>query len=305
MRYRPFGKTGVTISNLTLTLGASALSHGPAAVRELIYSAMEAGVNSFHLDTADPVLAEAVGQGLSTIDRKLVSVTLALGRGDGRRGSERDFSAEGMTAAIDRALQVSNLQWIDLALLEQPRVDELPQASLNALKALRTAGQVRLLGVRGDGEVMDTYVSTNAFDVLATPLHANSHWMIRSRVRAARERDMAVLAYDVFPEELQTDKKAASLHEPRKGLFDFARKGRSKSDPLAGAGTFAFLHRTHGWNAEDICLAYALTDPSVSSVLVDADDPERLATLAAVPERDLPPGLAAQIEMARVRMAAA
>ena len=43
-----------------------------------------------------------------------------------------------------------------------------------------------------------------------------------------------------------------------------------------------------------------LTDPSVSSVIVTPTDTDRLATLAAAPERDMPPGLAAQIEMARV-----
>ena len=43
-----------------------------------------------------------------------------------------------------------------------------------------------------------------------------------------------------------------------------------------------------------------MTDPAISSVLVSARDAERLNALASVPERDMPPGLAAQIEMARV-----
>lgn len=305
MRYRPFGRTGVTISNLTLCLGSQGLVCGPDATRDLIFAALEAGINSFHLETADPVLGEVVGKSLATLDRKLVGVTLTLGQGDGRRGSERDFSPEGMTAAIDRVLNVSGLGWIDLIMLDEPQEQEFSQTSLNALKAQRTSERIKMLGISGEGEIMDAYVSTNAFDVLATPLHANSHWMVRSRVRAARERDMAVMAYGIFPEELRTEKKAATVHQPKKGLFGKGDKGRPKSDPLAGAGTFAFLHRTHNWTAEEICLAYALTDPSVSSVLVAVDDAERLATLAGVPERDLPPGLSAQIEMARVRMAAA
>ena len=46
-------------------------------------------------------------------------------------------------------------------------------------------------------------------------------------------------------------------------------------------------------------LAYALTDPSVSSVLIRASDTERLNMLSLVPDRDMPPGLdehAAQLE---------
>ena len=299
MRYRPFGASGAAISTLTLSLGVDTLSRGVNAANDLIFSALEAGINSYRLETADPVLAEVVGQALSNVDRKLLNVSLELGAGDGRRGSQRDFSAEGMTGAIDRCLHVSGLGWIDVALLEEPGEDELPQSSLNALKALRATERVRYLGVSGSGEVMDAYVSTGAFDVLGTPFHVNVDWKIRSRVRAARDQDMAILAYDYFPSELDTEKKAATVHQPKKGLFGFG--GPKKADtPLAHAGTFAFLHRTPYWTAEEICLAHAMTDPAISSVLVTARDAERLNALASVPERDMPPGLSAQIEMARV-----
>jgi aryl-alcohol dehydrogenase-like predicted oxidoreductase len=300
MRYRPFGQAGQAVSALTLSLGPRDIAQGPEAGRELIYSALEAGINSYRLETADAVLAEILGQALKHVDRKLVQVSLTLGAGDGRRGSDRDFSAEGITSAIDRALNISGLSWFDLAVLDEPADHELPQSTLNALKALRATERVRLLGISGAGEVMDTYVSTGAFDVLTTPFHVNSPWQIRSRLRAAREADMAIFVYDYFPESLDTAKKAASAHQPKKGLFGFGGPKPSRDNPLAHAGTFAFLHRTNNWPAEAICLAYALTDPSVSSVLIRASDLERLNMLAMVPDRDMPPGLAAQIEMARV-----
>ncbi len=301
MRYRPFGYAGQAVSALTLSLGARDIGAGPEAGRELIYSALEAGINSYRLETADPVLAEVLGEALRHVDRKLVQISIMLGAGDGRRGSNRDFSAEGMTAAMDRALHASGLGWFDLAILDEPGDHELPQSSLNALKALRATERVRLLGVSGDGEVMDTYVSTGAFDVLATPYHVNSPWQIRHRLRVAREQDMAIFVYGYFPESLDTARKASTAHQEKKGFFGFGKpSGRSRNDPLAGAGTFAFLHQTANWPAEAICLAYALTDPAVSSVLIEASDIERLNTLAQVPDRDMPPGLAAQIEMARI-----
>lgn len=299
MRYRPFGASGAAISTLTLSLGVATLGRGVNAANDLIFTALEAGINSYRLETADPVLAEVVGQALSNVERKLLNVSLELGAGDGRRGSARDFSAEGMTGAIDRCLHVSGLGWIDVALLEEPGEDELPQSSLNALKALRATGRVRYLGVSGEGEVMDAYVSTGAFDVLATPFHVNVDWRIRSRVRAAREQDMAILAYDYFPSSLDTEKKAAAVHQPKKGLFGFGG-GKPKDQPQTDFGAFTFLHRTPYWTAEAICLAHSMTDPAISSVLIKAMDADRLNMLAAVPERDMPPGLAAQIEMARV-----
>ena len=71
MRYRPFGATGAVISNLTFSLGIDAVARGPEATSELIYAALEAGINSYRLESADSVLAEAVGQALSNVDRAL------------------------------------------------------------------------------------------------------------------------------------------------------------------------------------------------------------------------------------------
>jgi len=304
MRYRPFGGTGAAVSNLTLSLGSEALGRGRAALSELIFTALEAGVNSYHLENADPALAEIVGEALGHVERRLVCVGVTLGVGDGRRKGFRDFSAEGLTGSIDRALHASGLGWFDVAVLDEPADDELPQASLTALKALRKAGHVKLLGVSGDSPVMDVYVSTGAFDVLYTPFHVNVEWRIRSRMRAARERDMAIFTYDYYPESLSTERKAAGAGTPRKkGLFGFGAKPVEQG--LANAGSFAFLHQTPNWTAESICLAFILTDPAIASVMVDAINPERMEALALVPERDLPPGLSAQIEMARVGSAVA
>lgn len=302
MRYRPFGASGSTVSTLTLSVGLDSLANGRKAAEEMIFSSLEAGINSYRLETADPVLAEVVGRALSNVERKLLNVSLMLGTGDGRRGSERDFSPQGMTSAIDRGLNVSGLKWFDTAILQQPAEDELSQPSLSALKALRATERVKFLGVAGDDEVMDAYVSTGAFDVLATPYHVNVDWRVQSRVRAAREQDMAILAYDYFPDSLNTPAKAADLAGVKRGFFGLGR--RTRNNPLAGVGTFTFLHDTPNWSAEAICLAHAMTDPSICSVIIRSSDAERLNTLAAVPERDMPPGLSAQIEMARVRTAA-
>ncbi|MFN5618287.1 MAG: oxidoreductase [Brevundimonas sp.] len=306
MRYRPFGRGGGALSSVSVRLGVAAAIRGPDFVRSLIYAALEQGVNAYVLESADPVLAGMVGDALSAVERELVTVAVTLGAGDGRRGSLRDFSPEGLTHAIDRVLNVSGLGWIDVSLLDQPGENELPQISLQALKAQRSADRTRMLGVAGDGEVMDAYVSTGAFDVLATPYHVNAPWSVRSRIRAARERDMTILAYDFYPSVLSRGPRVAISAPPaRRGLFGL---GSSRGAPDAAAGSadaFAFLHCVQGWTAEQLCLGFVLTDPAMTSVMVDVDTVERLNQIIDVPERDLPSGLAAQIEMARVRSAAA
>jgi aryl-alcohol dehydrogenase-like predicted oxidoreductase len=301
MRYRPFGVSGAAISNLTLSFGLDSLARGREAALNLLYSALEAGVNSYRLETADPVVAEVLGEALAHVDRKLVCVGLTLGVGAGREAT-RDFTAEGMTAAIDRALHFSGLSWIDVAVLHEPGEHELPQSSLNALKALRATGRIKLLGVAGDGEVMDTYVSTGAFDVLLTPFDINADWRLRNRIRAAREQDMTVFAYDYFSDRRSETRGPQAAVKRR--LFGLG--GGPKRPPQSReADAFGFLYRTPNWPAEAICLGYVLTDPTISSVIVRADDTERLEMLAGTLERDLPPGLAAQIEMARVTASAA
>ncbi|WP_374322547.1 oxidoreductase [Brevundimonas sp.] len=296
MRYRPFGVSGSAISNLTLSFGAAALARGREAGLDLLYSALEAGINSYRLETAEPVAAEVLGQALSHVDRKLVyvSVTLGAGEGPGDAGA-RDFSAEGMTGAIDRVLHFSGLGWIDMAVLHEPGETELAQSSLAALKALRKTGRIRLLGIAGGGPVMDAYVSTGAFDALLTPFDINAGWPIRNRIRSAREQDMAVFAYDFYIDRRTREPDAPVF---KKGLFGLGGGKRPADTPKKDA--FGFLYRTPNWTAEAICLSYVLTDPSVSSVVVGPTDTDRLAVLAAAPERDMPPGLAAQIEMARV-----
>jgi aryl-alcohol dehydrogenase-like predicted oxidoreductase len=304
MRYRPFSATGGAVSDLTLSLGSHTLSRGPDAATALIYGALEAGINAYRLESADPVLAEVVGEALASVDRKLLNVSLVLGRPESGRGP-RDFSAEGMTQAIDRSLRISNLGWFDIAILDEPAEQELSQSSLNALKALRATQRIHTLGVMGVDPVLDVYVSTGAFDVLTTPLHVNSPWQVRSRIRLARERDMTVIAENYFPDELDTLRKASTISDdPKpKGLFGLSFGRPSRPDPMKGVGGFAFLHQTANWSAEEICLAHVLSDTAVTSVVVQTGDAAELAALAAVPDRQMPPGLAAQIEMARVSMA--
>ncbi|GAW40408.1 Aldo/keto reductase family protein [Brevundimonas sp. SH203] len=300
MRYRPFGASGAAISNLTLSFGAAALARGRAAGLDLLYSALEAGINSYRLETADPVAAEVLGEALSHVERELVQVSVTLGVGDGQQGPVRDFSAEGMTGAIDRVLHFSGLGWIDMAVLHEPGETELAQSSLAALKALRKTGRIRLLGIAGGGPVMDAYVSTGAFDALLTPFDINAGWSIRNRIRSAREQDMAVFAYDFYIDRRSREPDAPVF---KKGLFGLGGGKRPANTPKKDA--FGFLYRTPNWTAETICLSYVLTDPSVSSVIVAPIDTDRLALLAAAPERDMPPGLAAQIEMARMAANAA
>ena len=296
MRYRPFGRSGMATSCVCLSLTDKLAGRGADTLRQLVYVGLEAGVNAYHIAALDPEIPRILGDALSVIERRLVFVSLQLGVSRGRVGDTRNFSPETLTATVDQVLNASQLGHLDLVVLDDPGVDELSRASLDALKALRASGRVSLLGVSGANDAMDAYISTNAFDVLVTPYHLRSGWKERNRLKAAVDLDMGVVAYNWFPQEFVTSASTEAQLQPRsRGLFG----GRSNSSPLDGVGSYRFLHDTKNWTAEEICLAYCLTEPSLATVLVESDDPEHLARMAAVPEREMPPGLAAQVEMAR------
>jgi aryl-alcohol dehydrogenase-like predicted oxidoreductase len=103
-------------------------------------------------------------------------------------------------------------------------------------------------------------------------------------------REMAVIGLDFWP---------GVLREERRGFLPKPSLWRRRADPLADIGGYDFLHNTHSWTAQQICLAYALTEPSLATVQITAETPAELEALAAIAERDLPTGCSAQIEMAR------
>jgi aryl-alcohol dehydrogenase-like predicted oxidoreductase len=284
-------------SAVTLSLTDEIASHGPDRVRDLVLAALEAGVNSYHVAGCDPNLAATVGEALAVVERRLLCVSMRLGLTAGRMGTTRDFSPEAMTAAIDHGVNASGLDHLDFIVLDEPGMDELSRDSLEALKAARASGRVGLLGVSGANDAMDAYISTNAFDVLVAPYHLRSGWKERNRLKAAVERDMGIVAYGWFPEEFATLKSTEAVTGKKTGFFGGFVK--AQEHPLQGMGTYQFLHKTMNWTAEEICLSYALTEPALATVLIEARDVEHLNALAAVPEREMPPGLAAQVEMAR------
>jgi aryl-alcohol dehydrogenase-like predicted oxidoreductase len=269
----------------------------PAAVRtDLIAAALDAGINSFDLGGLDPSMLEEVGPALAVVDRSLLYVSVRFGVALDRGGQiVRDFSPERLVRAMDETTSRSRLGHLDLALLDDPAAPELPLRTLQALKAARDEGRVRRLGVCGAGPAMDAYINTGAFDMLVTPYSLTSGWQDRHRLKAATAEEMSVFGYGYYPHEIRKRGTAARVGGLLSRLF-----GRTASaDDLPSHAGYAFLDAVSGWTPEEICLAFALTEPGLSSVVVAPDSVEALKALATVPERELPPNLPAQIEMAR------
>jgi aryl-alcohol dehydrogenase-like predicted oxidoreductase len=285
MRYRPFGSAGVAVSAISLRLEDQPRLRG-ADWRKLIFAALESGINSFEIDGVSPALIEGATEAFSTVERRLLFIGWRL-----RGSSDRALRAQAVHDMIEQALDRTGLGHLDLATLDDPDKNAFPAETLEQLKALRGARLIRLLGVAGAGDQFDAYVASGQFEAMATPFNLASGWVERNRVRAAMSREMAVIALDYWPDVLREENKHSFL--PKPSLW------RRRTDPLADVGGYDFLRNTPGWSAQQICLAYALTEPSLATVQVTASTPAEIEALAAMAERDLPTGCAAQIEMAR------
>lgn len=289
MRYRPFAHYDMSVSAVSLALTDD---FGPRTTddwMELVVEALEAGINSFEIQGRHPAIAQGFSQALMAVERRLVLAGLRLGpRSIPDQYAAHAFKPHIIQAAVQSVLARTQLGYLDLLLLDDPGDADLPPQSLALLKDLKARGVIRYIGIAGEGEPIDAYISTGAFDALALPFNMASGWRSRLRLRAAQAHEMAVLGYDPCPSALQPK----TQDRPRRGLW--GRRPPQEADP------YGFLGATPGWTVEEICLAFALTEPSLATVQVVAEDVERIRSLATAADRDLPAGLAAQIEMARI-----
>lgn len=282
MRYRPFGSSGATVSALTLRLsGASRLRAGDW--RALTSTALETGINSFQIDGASPELLRGVKEAFASVERRLLFVTWRL------RGDATVLETAGLETLLDSAFEGLGLDSLDLVLINDPQGPRLPAAFEAGVRALRQNHAVRGLGIASRGAIDPGLLNNDLLIAVSSPFNLSSGWTERQRIREATRSDLAVFGEDFWPQALRDGGESL----PKPSLW------RRRTDPLAGVGGYEFLRDTPGWNGEEICLAYALTEPSLASVLITTDRRADVERLASVAERDLPNGVCAQIEMAR------
>lgn len=270
MRYRPFGRSGLVVSAVSLLLDG-AQRHSAREWRNLVSAAMELGVNGFEFSAESPALIEGAGEALAEIERELLFISWR----------PRTLAAEpGET--VEAFLARTGLGYVDLLSFDGSPPPAEP------LQRLRYSRRARAFGLTGDDDETDLLITSQGFDALTTGYSPVSGWKDRNRLKTAAARDMAVIARDVWPEAMR----------PKKSLLG-PRKLGTKAHPLAGIGGYRFLDDTPGWTAEEICMAYVLTEPAITTVRVELDRIDHLERLAEVPDRDLPTGVSAQIEMAR------
>jgi aryl-alcohol dehydrogenase-like predicted oxidoreductase len=147
--YRPFGRTGVQISTLTLgamNFGARANADHEDSIR-IIHRALDEGINA--VDTADVYSQgeseQIVGKALRGRRDDVFLATKVHGQiGEGRntRGNSRRW----ITTAVEHSLRRLGTDWIDLYQVHRPEPDTDFDDTLGALSDLVHQGKIRYLG---------------------------------------------------------------------------------------------------------------------------------------------------------------
>jgi len=292
MRYRPFGRSGLALSTVGLRLSREKLGKNTQLLHRLITAGLENGINTYHFDSTDTGFLRAAAEAFSVVERKLLFISVNAHE-PLQSPDNHTYALASLKERLRGAIKDSGLLWIDLLCFAQPGASDLPQDSVEFLRSLQKSKMLRYLGGAGETEDLAGLIGSGLFSVIQTSFDIDSSWDKRRRIDDAVTRDMNVIASDFFPAMYRKAEDVVPK-EARRGFF-----GGKARNPLAGAGTHAFLHQTPDWTPEELCLGYALSQPSMACILIDADTPEHVEALAEVPERHLPSSVPAQIEMAR------
>nr|WP_304955381.1 aldo/keto reductase [uncultured Acetatifactor sp.] len=138
------------------------------ALRELVETSMEAGINFFdHADIYAKGEAEAEFGRILTPElrsRMVIQTKCAI-----RPGICYDFSREHILEAVDGSLKRLNIDYIDILLLHRPDALMEPEEVAEAFDSLKKAGKVRAFGVSNHNPMQMELLNS----CLSEPLRVN------------------------------------------------------------------------------------------------------------------------------------
>jgi aryl-alcohol dehydrogenase-like predicted oxidoreductase len=304
MNYKTLGNTGLYVS--TLCLGTMTFHGGSgfwkaigaldqAAADELVNASIEAGINFF--DTAD-VYSEGgsettFGQSLKNLGiarKDVVIATKVYGRvGPGRNdvGASRGHIMDAVEASL-RRLQTDH---IDLYQIHANDAVTPVEETLRALDALVTQGKVRYIGCSNwqawklsKALCISEFKGLARFDTLQAYYSIAGRDLERDLVPLMESERTGLLVWSPLAGGLLSGKFSRDNQKPadsRRSEFDFPIVDKERTWRILDA--IAPIAKVHDCSPARISLAWLLTKPVVTSVIIGAKRLDQLQdNLAAV-----------------------
>lgn len=289
MEYRQLGRSGLKVSALslgTMTFGgqgkfAKTGQTDVANARRQIALCREAGINLF--DTADvysgglseEILGEALGKQRNDV---LIASKARFPMGDGpnNRGSSRHHILRACEASLKRL----NSDHIDLYQLHQWDGQTPLEETLRALEDLVTSGKVRYVGLSNFSawHVMKTLGVSEA-NHWVRPVSQQIHYTLQAReaeyelLPVSHDQGLGVLVWSPLAGGLLSGKYRRNLPQPEgtRHLADWGEPPvRDETALYDIVDVLVEIADGRGVSAAQIALAWLLSKPLVSSVIVGA-----------------------------------
>jgi aryl-alcohol dehydrogenase-like predicted oxidoreductase len=308
MEYKTLGNTGLLVSRLclgTMTFGESAGIYKPIAgvdqkgADELIKASIDAGIN--FIDTADVYSAgqseKLVGQALKNLNIARKDVVLAtkvysrMGPGRNDVGASRGHIMDAIEASL-RRLQTDH---IDLYQIHANDSITPIEETLRALDTLVTHGKVRYIGVSNwqawkIAKALGTSESRNLarFDTLQAYYSIAGRDLERELGPLLEAENIGLLVWSPLAGGLLSGKFSRENQKPagsRRSEFDFPIVDKERTWKILDV--MAPIAKAHGCSPARISLAWLLTKPIVTSVILGAKRLDQLQDNLAAVELEL------------------
>jgi aryl-alcohol dehydrogenase-like predicted oxidoreductase len=318
MRYNLLGQTGIYVSELclgTMTFGGTGMYKpigqlsGSEAER-LVGAALDAGVN--FIDTAD-VYSDGeserlLGAALETLGRPREQIVVAT-KVRGRMGAginQVGLSRAHILAAIDGSLRRLRLDHVDLYQIHGTDPATPIEETVRALDDVVRAGKARYVGFSN----LPAWLAQKAVDFavnngLSRFESAQVYYSLVGRdiereiVPFCQSERVAILPWSPLAGGLLSGKFGADRGGPveaRRSSFDFPPVDRQRFARVLPA--LEAVAKAHGASVARVALAWLLSRPFVTSVLIGAKRPEQLADNLAATELRLTPEQLKELEEA-------
>jgi aryl-alcohol dehydrogenase-like predicted oxidoreductase len=304
MEYKTLGNTGLLVS--TLCLGCMTFHGGEgfwkkvgtvdqAGADELVKSSIDAGINFF--DTAD-VYSEGesektLGQSLKNLKiarKDVVIATKVYGRtGPGRNdvGASRGHIMD----AVDASLRRLQTDHIDLYQIHGNDTITPIEETLRALDTLVQQGKVRYIGVSNwlswkiaKALTISDFRNLARFDTLQAYYSIAGRDLERDLVPLLEAEKTGLLVWSPLAGGLLSGKFSRENQKPegtRRSEFDFPIVDKERTWKILDV--IKPIAEAHGCSAARVSLAWLLSKPFVTSVIIGAKRPDQLEdNLAAV-----------------------
>jgi aryl-alcohol dehydrogenase-like predicted oxidoreductase len=296
MRYRKFGRTGIYVSELclgTMTFGGKGFWEvvgklGDKEVEALVGKSLDAGVN--FIDTAniysEGQSEELTGRALAALGRPRDQVFVAtkcrgrVGPGANQVGLSRGH----ILSAIDASLARMKLDYVDLYQIHGVDSETPIEETMHALDDVVRSGKARYVGFCNLPAWLAAKANTYAeARGLARFVSAQMYYSIAGRdierevVPMAADQGLAILPWSPLAGGLLSGKFEEGKAGPegaRRSSFDFPPVDRDRLPRVLGA--LREVSSATGLSVARIALAWQLTKPFVTSVIIGAKNLQQL-----------------------------